>query len=216
MHAILNLKSSFQAQSWAQDSGGVMGLLGSLATSVKTAAQRSAAGGDVSVQVRAQYDEMMEDIKEKVLDVPEAYAKRLVPVFAASQVEAQMLACADMLIEQLQHDGRRAMPVEVRTKVIETARDIKMTALEADGCVNPFDLTAIRLAATALKAKARTYLMSARMGGATDIGETLDIVELRLLGDVTKLHGHDYAKWQRAAQSAIWALAELRLQQLVG
>ena len=193
-----------------------MGLLEMVATSVRTAAQRSASGGDVSVQVRAQFDEAMEGIKEKAAQVPQAYEKRLVPIYAACLVEAQLLDCAEMLIEQLQADGRRAMPAEVKTKIIETIRDIKMTALEADGCVNPFDLTAIRLTAAALKAKARTYLMSARMAGAKEVGPTLDMVELRLLGDATKQHGHDYPKWQRAAQSAIWALAELRLQQLVG
>lgn len=193
-----------------------MGLLGSLATSVKTAVERSAAGGDVSTQVRAQVEEVTEAIKAGAVEVPAVYEKRLAPLYAACIVEAQMLDCTDLLIEQLQADGRRAMPVEVRRKVIETIRDIKMTALEADGCVNPFDLTAIRLSATALKAKARTYLMSARMGGAKEPGPALDAVELRLLDDATKLNGYDYAKWQRAAQSAIWALAELRLQQLVG
>ena len=154
------------------ESEDVMGIL----EAVKTSIQRSVAGGDIAQQVKAMYEEATEDIKKGGLKVEPGYEKRLTPVFAACVTERGLLDSAEMLVEQLQADGRRALPTEVKTRVVETIRDLKMKALEADGCVNPLDLAAIRLSAVGVKGKARTYQLSARMNGAKEPGPTLDAV----------------------------------------
>lgn len=194
-----------------------MSMLASAVEAVKVKVAQAKAGSDVAGQVIALYDEVMGSVRSRQTTVPEEF-KHIPEIWAAQGTEDQLLTNADLLLDQLQADGRRAMLPEVKTTIIETVRDLKVRALEQDGVVNPLDSMAIKLLTGTLKQKARTYMMSARMAdraGKTGPGAALDSVEMRLLADIVREHGRNYEKFMRPAQAAVSVVAELRLQQLV-
>jgi hypothetical protein len=188
-----------------------------LMAAAMTAVAKHSASKDVESQVNGIYEEILAEVKAsedgKTVSQEKDY---LTPLKSASQAEAQLLGNVDILLEQLLADKQRAMPNEVGTKIICRIRDIKIHALEADGNVNPIDSATIQLQANGLKADARAMLTSIRMR-KRDIDPlgALDVVEIQLIEKAAKKHDCDYHKWQRAAQSAIWAVAELRLQQFL-
>jgi hypothetical protein len=191
------------------------GLFSRLSASVKTAVDKSRSGSDVDAQVNAQYEIMLQMAKTGQVTVPAIYRGSLVPVYAATLTESQLLESSSLILEQLNADGRRAVAEEVRTEIIVRIRDIKIHALEADGRVNPLDAASIQLAASALRQRARTHVLSAKMAGAKSVTDMLNDVELVLIGEASVANRGSIEKWQRAIQASIWAVAELRLQQLV-
>jgi hypothetical protein len=178
---------------------------------------KMSAGRDVESQVNSIYDEILAEVKasEEGQKIPSGQEYFLV-LNAASQAESQLLGNIDLLLEQLHADKQRAMPNEVGTKILNRIRDIKVNALEADGFVNPLDWASIQMQAAGLKADARGMLTSIRMRKRDiDPMTALDLVEMQLIERASKKHDCDYHKWQREAQAAILAVAELRLQQFL-
>ncbi|HUO75349.1 MAG TPA: hypothetical protein VMU12_00295 [Candidatus Paceibacterota bacterium] len=190
-----------------------MGLMQSITTAV--AQHRS--NGDVKEQVKAMFDEALTGLKRDATAV-DPKLKRFIGVQAGQVTEDALLENAEFILDQLQADGRRAEPAEVRTAIIETVRDLKMTSIEQDGNVNPFDAMAIQLKAGGLKGKVRQQFLGARslvMKGS-ETSDQLDYVESKLLVEAIQKFGRNYDELQREAQAIIYAVAELRLQQLVG
>ncbi len=182
--------------------------------SVKVAVDKSRSGGDVAAQVDSQYAIVSQMVLAGKVAVPPIYQDQPVLVYAAMLVEAQLLESSNLILQQLTADGRRAVIEEVRAGIVTRIRDIKIHALEADGRVNPIDAASIQLAANALKQRARSHLLSAKMAGSRSAAEMLDDVEFVLIGEASATPAESHEKWQRAVQASIWAVAELRLQQL--
>lgn len=190
-----------------------MGIMASVSTMV--AQHRS--GSDVKGQVKAQFEEALTYLKHNPDKVtPEL--KRLMGVQAGQLAEDALMSSIDLIIDQLQCDGRRAEPAEVCATVIEAVRDLKLTSVEQDGFVNPMDLAVIKLKAGALKGKVRQQLLSARMVAKAQhlsVSDAINIVEDKLLAETVQKFGRNWDSLQREAQAVVYAVAELRLQQLV-
>jgi len=187
-----------------------------LMQSIATMAAQYKSGSDVKGQVKAMFADSLAALREPGTAIAEL--KRFPGVQAAKAVEEMLLQNIEYLVDQLQADGRRAMPAEVRRIIIETVRDLKLTSVEQDGNVNPIDSMAIQLKANGLKGRVRQQLLMARMVGksqGTSIVDALNVVETKLLAGASQKFGKNWDELQREAQAVIYAIAELRLQQLV-
>ncbi len=188
----------------------------SLSRAVVQAAKALVNTDPIGSHVREQYVNVMEGSAAGAPDEYKCLLKFAVPFFGACATEGGLLEHSDLLIQQLEADGKPMLPVEVRTRVIEEVRDIKIGILEADGCVNPMDAMSIKVRATSWRQRARALLLTARSYGTKrePTGAVFDRIELQMLRDAyQKCDGH-YHDWMRSAQAAIWAVAELRLQYL--
>lgn len=189
--------------------------------SVVNKAQEKAADSrskGVAGHVRAFFDRALNDLRAGREELPEFF-KRLPEIPAGQLVEARMLAHIDFIEDQLRADHQRFTRKEVCRSIVEAVRDRKIQSLEADNCVNPKDWVVIKIKANDLQAKARNYLLQVRMetrdgGQKEDVLESLDGAEVFLVEEASRECGQDYATFQRAAQAAIWAIGELRLQRL--
>jgi hypothetical protein len=159
---------------------------------------------------------MVRDVFEQMKETAVANNEKFPEMAAARMTEATLLSQRGEILDQAVKDGRR----EVRTRniavaIIETVRDIKLKELEFDGCVNPVDLLAIQSKAKGLAMRAKTTLMTSKGGNAVSPA-LLDKVEGDIMTFAVRgIPVSDRVGKMRAVQAAVWAVTELRLQQLV-
>ena len=92
-----------------------MGMFSSLAGAVQTKVAKSRAGNDVNQQVGMFFENARQVLGGEI----DPYYVNFPDVFIARFVEHEMLENTQVILEQLQADGRRALPAEIRLNVIE-------------------------------------------------------------------------------------------------
>ncbi len=170
--------------------------------------------GDLRGLVQGAINESLASLqRDPSLVLPEF---ELIPTIQAAQVaEGALLEDIELLMEQLQLDGRRALPADVTADIIGAICDIKVLFFEADGFVNPIDQANIKLRANGLRGKVRQQFLMTRMARRDlPAGDQLDLVETKMIVEAYLQYGRNYAEYAREAQAAITAIAELRNQQL--
>jgi hypothetical protein len=187
-------------------------MFGGMAKSILSAAKaQMSQGNPVTDQVTMIYEELVQGF-------PEGASENEVPLMkirAAQEVESVLLAGISTLVEGIAEGGNKVTETQARRRVIEDVRNIKLTALEEDGNVNPLDLATIKFQAMAFKTKAQKYLTNLCLRGTSEVDSvTLDQVEDRLLNEITET-AESYEEYMRAAQGAVFVVADIRLARMV-
>jgi hypothetical protein len=151
-------------------------------------------------------------------ETEDRFARITMALEAAAVLEAGLHMQADFLVEQAHADKHGAITVqEVRKVIVEAIRDIKMTVCEFDGEVSRGDRGVIKKASVDLMTKARSRFLTARMttkmNTLSEYSLALDEVEQAVANDAVSKAQTDESR-MRARQAAIWAIADLRIQQM--